>query len=45
MAIGEYTAILSHRYSGYALVLVALTLVAGFLYAFNFTTSFGALTQ
>jgi D-alanyl-lipoteichoic acid acyltransferase DltB (MBOAT superfamily) len=41
MAISEYTAAFTHRYSPYALLAIALALMFGFLYAFNFTSMFG----
>jgi hypothetical protein len=44
MALGEYTALLTSRYGTYAFLLVAFLFAAGFLYAFNFTTLFGAAT-
>lgn len=45
MPIRELTAVLTHRYSAYAYLLIALVLAAGFLYAFNFTPFFGGVTQ
>jgi hypothetical protein len=44
MSVHELTAVLTHRHSVYALLLVALGLTAAFVYLFNYTTFFGAVT-
>lgn len=44
MAFGEYTAAFTSRYGAYTMLLIALLLAAGFVYAFNYTTLFGAIT-
>lgn len=43
MALGEYTAAFTSRYGTYAILFIAFLLAAGFFYAFNFTTLFGAI--
>jgi len=45
MAIREYAAAFTHRSSVYVFGLIGLALAAGFLYAFNFTALFGAVSQ
>jgi hypothetical protein len=44
MAFGEYTVAFTSRYGTYAIMFIAFLLAAGFFYAFNFTTLFGAIT-
>jgi hypothetical protein len=44
MAFGEYTVAFTSRYGAYAIMFIAFLLAAGFFYAFNFTTLFGAIT-
>ena len=45
MSINELTAVLTHRDSAYAFAIVGITLMLAFLYAFNFTTLFGAIAS
>ena len=45
MAAREYTAAFTHRYGVYMMIFIVVTLAAGFLYAFNFTSLFGAPPQ
>jgi len=40
----DYTSILIHRDSAYAILLIALLLAAGFVYGLNFTSFPGAAT-
>ena len=45
MPISQFTAALTQRNGAYALALIGAALALGFLYAFNYTTFFGAVAQ